>query len=186
MIECLGGENVLDDHKVGVFLPFSYVVKPLLGGVKLKLCRIGALGGGCHYFPTDLYERTNKKFFINHLGVGTHVCHRRNKLCQLGKIFLSARLFIASRRAKLFKNGDKVHGLVELRHGKKGAENGFVLGQIKVLGFKLGHLFVVHAVGIEQHGAQHRLLRIETVWGVQPLVNVVKFRHKITPKVIFG
>ena len=158
MLKSLGSQNIFYHNKVGVFLSFSDVIKLLLGGVKLKLGRPGSFGGGGNDLPSHLYKRANEKFFINHLSVGTHICHRRHQLGKLGEIFLPAGLLIVSGGTEFFENGDKIHGFVELGHGKKGAENSLVLGKIKMLGLKLGHLFVVHTVGVEEHGAQHRLL----------------------------
>ena len=59
-------------------------------------------------------------------------------------------------------HGNAVDGLGVHEHGIDGLENLPVLAQVEVLGLELVH-DVLDAVGVDEHGAQHRLLRLRGV-----------------------
>lgn len=72
-------------------------------------------------------------------------------------------------RFQRFQNGDEIDGLGFHHLLAHHPVNGLMLGQIKIIGAQdVRHL--VDAFGIHQNSAQNRLLRLQAVGQVQPVV----------------
>ena len=111
----------------------------------------------------DTHQLTHQIFFLHDLGVGLYIGDAGHRFCQTGQIDLG--LVCAGEHAighHCIQQGDKIDGLVV---GEQAQHLGPDLGVLPgVEHFRLDDLHQIgQSVWLEQHRAQHALLRLHIV-----------------------